>query len=50
MKEIELIEKRKLREKHFLQEDGTIRVEMYDCDIHFKKNERFVSKRTVCLQ
>ncbi len=41
MKEIELIDKRKLREKHFLQEDGTIRAEMYDCDIHFKKNERF---------
>ena len=41
MKEIELIDKRKLKEKHFLQEDGTIRAELYDSAIHFKKNGKF---------
>lgn len=38
MKEIELIEKRGRREKHFLQEDGTILAKVYSDDIHYKKN------------
>lgn len=38
MKEIELIEKRKPREKHFLQENGTIKAILYDKDIHYLKN------------
>lgn len=38
MKEIELIEKRKTREKHFLQEDGTIVAKIYNDDVHFLKN------------
>ncbi len=41
MKKIELIEKRKLREKHFLQEDGTILAEVYDTDIHYLKNGKY---------
>lgn len=38
MKEIELINKRKKREKHFLREDGTIIAKLYNDDVHFKKN------------
>lgn len=41
MKEFEIVEKRKLREKHFLQEDGTIRAVMYNDNIHFYKNGRY---------
>lgn len=41
MKEIELINKRKPREKHFLQEDGTIVAKIYDSDIHYKKNGKY---------
>ena len=41
MKEIELINKRKPREKHFLQEDGTIIAKVYDSDIHYKKNGKY---------
>lgn len=41
MKEIELIGKRKLREKHFLQEDGTIIARVYDKDLHYKKNNKY---------
>lgn len=41
MKEIELINKRKLREKHFLQEDGTIVAKIYNTDIHYKKNDKY---------
>lgn len=41
MKQIELIEKRKPREKHFLQEDGTIKAILYDDDIHYLKNGRY---------
>ena len=41
MKEIELISKRKLREKHFLREDGTIRAEIYDDDIHYLDNGKY---------
>ena len=41
MKEIELIEKRKPREKHFLQEDGTIIAKVYDSDIHYLKNGKY---------
>ena len=41
MEEIELIGKRKPREKHFLQEDGTIIAKMYDTDVHFFKNGKY---------
>ena len=38
MQEIELVDKRKQREKHFLQENGEIIARIYDEDIHFLKN------------
>ena len=41
MKEIELINKRKLREKHFLREDGTIVAKVYNEDIHYLKNGKY---------
>lgn len=41
MKEIELINKRKPREKHFLQEDGTIVAKIYDSDIHYEVNGKY---------
>ena len=41
MEEIELIEKRGFREKHFLQKDGTIIAKMYDVDIHYLKDGKF---------
>lgn len=37
MKEVELIDKRRPREKHFLREDGTIVAKIYNMDIHYKK-------------
>lgn len=41
MKKIEIVGKRGPREKHFLQDDGTFVVEMYDEDIHFLKNGKY---------
>lgn len=41
MKQIELVNKRKKREKHFLQENGEIKAVLYDTDIHFKNNGRY---------
>ena len=41
MKQVELIEKRKTREKHFLREDGTILAEVYDTDIHYLKDGKY---------
>ena len=41
MKEIEILDKRKEREKHFLKENGDIVVHMYDEDIHFLKDGKF---------
>lgn len=41
MKEIELIEKRRAREKHFLQKGGIITAKVYDEDIHFLKNGKY---------
>jgi len=41
MKEIELKNLRKEREKHFLQEDGTIVAKVYNDDIHFKKDGEY---------
>jgi len=38
LKEIELIKKRKPREKHFLREDGTILAKIYGSNIHYQKN------------
>lgn len=41
MDQIELIDKRKPREKHFLQKDGTIRAEIYNTDIHYLKDGKY---------
>ena len=41
MKEIELVHKRKPREKHFLRSDGTILAKIYNQDIHYKKNNTY---------
>lgn len=41
MKEVELINKRKPREKHFLREDGTIVAKIYDSNIHYLKNGKY---------
>lgn len=41
MKEIEILDKRKEREKHFLKENGDIVAHMYDEDIHFLKDGKF---------
>lgn len=41
MKEIELIKKRKPREKHFLREDGTFVAKVYSDDIHYKKGNMY---------
>lgn len=38
LKETELIEKRKPREKHFLREDGTIVAKVYSNDVHYLKD------------
>ena len=50
MKQIELIEKRKPREKHFLREDGTILAEVYDTDIHYLKDGKYeeIDNTLVC--
>jgi len=41
MKEIELVGKRKEREKHFLKKNGIIVANVYDEDIHFKKDGKY---------
>ena len=41
MKEIELIEKRKFKEKHFLQEDGSIIAKIYDENVHYLNNGHY---------
>ena len=41
MKEIELIGKRKEREKHFLKDNGVIVANVYEEDIHFLKNGKY---------
>lgn len=41
MDQIELIDKRKPREKHFLQKDGTIRAEVYGTDVHYLKDGKY---------
>jgi len=41
MKQIELISKRKPREKHFLQEDGTIIAKVYNEDVHYLSNGKY---------
>ena len=41
MKEIELIDKRKAREKHFLTENGDIVAKMYDDDIHYLRDGKY---------
>ncbi|MCI8568009.1 MAG: DNRLRE domain-containing protein, partial [Bacilli bacterium] len=42
MEEIELVKKRKKREKHFLQKDGSIKAEVYSNDVHFYKNGEYL--------
>ncbi len=41
MKEIEIVDKRGPKEKHFLQENGEFRAEMYDENIHYFNNGKF---------
>ncbi len=41
MDRIELIDKRKPREKHFLQKDGTIRAEIFNEDVHYLKDGKY---------
>lgn len=41
MKDIELIGKRRAREKHFLKENGIITANVYDEDIHFLKDGKY---------
>lgn len=41
MRQIELKEKRKEREKHFLQENGEIIAQVFDEDIHYLKNGKY---------
>lgn len=41
MKKIEILDKRKKREKHYLQEDGSFIAELYDDDIHFLNNGKY---------
>ena len=36
-----MTEKRRAREKHFLQSDGTIIAKMYDRDVHYLKNGKY---------
>ena len=42
MKQIEIIDKRKLKEKHFMQEDGTFIAEMYEDNVHYLKDGQYV--------
>ena len=41
MKEIELIGKRRTREKHFLRKNGIIEAQVFDEDIHFLKDDTY---------
>lgn len=41
MKQIELKNKRKAREKHFLREDGTCVAYIYNDDVHYLKNGKY---------
>lgn len=41
MKEIEILEKRRAREKHFLQENGEIIAKIYDNNIHYLKDGKY---------
>lgn len=41
MKEIEILEKRRPREKHFLQKNGEIIAKIYSEDVHFFKNGKY---------
>ena len=38
----EILSKRNYREKHFLKENGEIEAHVYDHDIHFLKNNKFL--------
>ncbi|MCI8588311.1 MAG: RHS repeat protein, partial [Bacilli bacterium] len=41
MREVEIIEKRKEKEKHFLREDGTVVARIYNDNVHYKKNGKY---------
>lgn len=41
MKKVEIIEKRKAREKHFLKENGEMVAEIYDEDVHYLNNGEY---------
>ena len=41
MKEIEILEKRRPKEKHFLREDGSMKAIIYNEDIHYLKNGKY---------
>ena len=41
MKEIEILEKRGPKEKHFLREDGCMKAIIYNEDIHYLKNGKY---------
>lgn len=41
MKQIELVGRRKPREKHFLNADGTITAQLFDHNVHFEKNGHY---------
>ena len=42
MKELELINLRKKREKHYLQENGDIIVKVFNDDVHYKKGNEYL--------
>ena len=41
MKEIEILEKRKPREKHFVKENGEIVARIYSDNIHYLKDNKY---------
>ena len=50
MKEIELKGLRKRREKHFLQENGDIVAQVYNEDIHYLEDGKYVMHQSYILQ
>ena len=41
MREVELVSKRKPKEKHFLREDGTIVARIYNQNVHYQENGKY---------
>lgn len=52
MKEVELKNLRREREKHFLREDGFMVAKMYDDIIHYKSGEEFeeIDNTSLCIR